>query len=277
VASAGPGDHVVLAATPPAEAVAAAEALRPSGVEVVIDVEEVPALRRGLARRIWGIDAVVLPGTLPSRRTPSLSRLRDVIVAGIVLASLAPVLLVLAWLVKRSSPGPALYATTVVGRDGRPFIWRKLRSMRLGDSADAAKRRERYRAFLAGSLAAEDSLEAPTKVIDEARVTPIGRLLRRHSLDEIPQLWNVLRGEMTLVGPRPALPYEYDLHRPWHRLRYRVTPGLTGPWQAYGRGRTSFDEMALIDYCYTRVRSFGLDLRIIARTLRVVVSGEGGR
>jgi lipopolysaccharide/colanic/teichoic acid biosynthesis glycosyltransferase len=149
--------------------------------------------------------------------------------------------------------------------------------MRPGRPEDDALRRERYRAALLDQELTGASGPAPRKIVDESRLTPIGRVLRRHSIDELPQLWNVLRGEMTLVGPRPCLPYEYELQAPWHRLRYRVKPGLTGPWQAHGRSRVSFDEMAYMDYCYGRARSFVLDLRLILRTVAVVVTGEGGK
>lgn len=115
------------------------------------------------------------------------------------------------------------------------------------------------------------------KVVDLQRVTKIGSILRRHSIDELPQLLNVLRGNMTLVGPRPALPYEHELFADWQRLRVAgITPGLTGPWQAYGRSRATFDEMVLMDYCYGHSRSFLLDIRLMVRTLWVMVTGEGG-
>jgi lipopolysaccharide/colanic/teichoic acid biosynthesis glycosyltransferase len=202
-------------------------------------------------------------------------------------------------IIKRTSPGPVFFATTVVGRDGRTFTWRKLRTMHVGAPADDLRRREAYRRFLSerderastGASAARPDApgttqghasvtaadHAPRKLVDERRVTPIGRFLRRHSIDELPQLWNVLRGEMTLVGPRPCLPYEFELQAPWHRRRFRVTPGLTGPWQAYGRSSLTFDEMALLDYCYGQVTSFWLDARLILRTAQVVLTGEGGK
>ena len=275
--AAHPGDWALLTGRSPGETVEAAEALLRRGLWTVIEVRDYPALARALGRRRWGRECVVLSPEPPSRAALVALRLRDVLVAGAGLAALAPFFGAVALLIKRSSPGPVLFATEVVGRNGQTFVWHKLRSMRVGSATDDVRRREQYRAFLADQRGAARQATASRKVIDEARVTGIGRFLRRHSLDELPQLWNVLKGEMTLVGPRPCLPYEYGLHEPWQRLRYRVTPGLTGPWQAYGRSKVAFDEMALMDYCYSYMRSFWLDLRLILRTALVVVTGEGGR
>jgi lipopolysaccharide/colanic/teichoic acid biosynthesis glycosyltransferase len=138
------------------------------------------------------------------------------------------------------------------------------------------ERRAHYRAFVSGGPATQDARPAVGKILDSSRVTLLGWLLRRHSLDELPQLWNVLVGDMSLVGPRPCLAYEYELQAEWQRLRYRVQPGLTGAWQAFGRSRTSFDEMVLIDYCYGGMKSPWLDLKLILRSLRVMATGEGG-
>jgi len=234
-----------------------------------------PVLGRALGERYGGSVCVVLRPDPLSRAAAIALRMRDVVAATAGLVALAPLVGVLAVLIKGSSPGPVFFATEVVGRDGRTFVWRKLRSMRPGTATDEERRRAQFRAFVEGRL--EGDGPAPRKLVDEARVTGIGRFIRRHSLDELPQLWNVLRGEMSLVGPRPCLPYEYEAQPPWQRLRYRVTPGLTGPWQAYGRSRVTVDEMALMDYCYGYRRSFWLDARIILRTVWVVITGEGGR
>jgi lipopolysaccharide/colanic/teichoic acid biosynthesis glycosyltransferase len=114
------------------------------------------------------------------------------------------------------------------------------------------------------------------KLTDDPRVTPVGRILRKTSLDELPQLWNVLIGEMSLVGPRPPLPYELEHYAPWHRRRVlEAKPGITGLWQVVGRSRTTFDEMVRLDLKYARTRSLWTDLRILLRTPRAVVSGKG--
>jgi len=114
------------------------------------------------------------------------------------------------------------------------------------------------------------------KLTKDKRITPLGRILRKTSLDELPQLWNVLRGEMSLVGPRPPLPYEVDTYRPWHRRRVvDAKPGITGLWQVKGRSRTTFDEMVRLDLEYARTRSLWLDLRILLATPGAVISGKG--
>ena len=276
-----PRDLVLLSGRLPVEMVDDAETLLKREFTVALEVGDRAALRRALSRRRLGLDLVVLSSRPLSPAARLAFRLRDLVVAGAALLALSPALALLGVLVKRSSPGPVFFATTVVGQYGRTFTWRKLRSMTVGTPTDEAIRRERYRAFLANVPQPDQQAglkqAAAQKLVDESRVTPIGRLLRRHSLDELPQLWNVLRGEMTLVGPRPCLPYEYELQSPWQRLRYRVTPGLTGPWQAYGRSQVTFDEMALMDYCYGRVKSFWLDARLILRTALVVITGEGGK
>jgi lipopolysaccharide/colanic/teichoic acid biosynthesis glycosyltransferase len=200
----------------------------------------------------------------------------DIACASITLLLFLPLFAVIALLVLTTSRGGALFRQTRVGQLGRPFVMYKFRTMKAGSSDQI------HREYV-GKLMATDA-DPPTggerglyKLEADPRVTRVGRFLRRSSLDELPQLWNVLRGDMTLVGPRPCLPYEYALQPSWHRLRYRVTPGLTGPWQAYGRSLVSFDEMALMDYCYGWTKSFWLDTWLILRTVWVVISGEGGK
>jgi lipopolysaccharide/colanic/teichoic acid biosynthesis glycosyltransferase len=138
---------------------------------------------------------------------------------------------------------------------------------------------EYIRQFIAGKETAEkpDS-KAPTvyKITNDPRVTPVGRFLRKTSLDELPQLWNVLFGEMSLVGPRPPVPYEFEIYEYWHRRRVlEVQPGITGLWQVSGRSRTKFDEMVRLDLRYCRSWSLWLDLKILMATPRAVLSGRG--
>jgi lipopolysaccharide/colanic/teichoic acid biosynthesis glycosyltransferase len=151
-----------------------------------------------------------------------------------------------------------------VGERGRIFSFYKFRSMRDGAEDQQAELRSRNEAT--GPL---------FKIKDDPRLTRLGPLLRRRSLDEIPQLWNVLRGDMSLVGPRPGLPAEVAQYQPWHRQRLEVPPGITGLWQVSGRSDLSFDEMCLLDIYYIENWSLGLDLMIMLRTIPRVLFGEG--
>jgi lipopolysaccharide/colanic/teichoic acid biosynthesis glycosyltransferase len=169
-----------------------------------------------------------------------------------------------ALLIKLDSPGPVIFRQQRVGERGRIFSFYKFRSMRDGAEDQQAELRSRNEAT--GPL---------FKIKDDPRLTRLGPLLRRRSLDEIPQLWNVLRGDMSLVGPRPGLPAEVAQYQPWHRQRLEVPPGITGLWQVSGRSDLSFDEMCLLDIYYIENWSLGLDLMIMLRTIPRVLFGEG--
>jgi lipopolysaccharide/colanic/teichoic acid biosynthesis glycosyltransferase len=199
----------------------------------------------------------------------------DTVASGALLLALAPLGLLLAGLVRLSSPGPVLFRQTRVGYRGRPFTMLKFRTMYTG--ADQAAHREFVTRFIAdGARATPPDGATMFKLTNDPRVTPLGRLLRKTSLDELPQLWNILRGEMSLVGPRPPLPYEVERYAPWHRRRVlEARPGLTGLWQVRGRSRTTFDEMVRLDLRYARTRSLARDLGILLATPRAVISGKG--
>ncbi len=198
-------------------------------------------------------------------------RVLDVLVAGTALVLAAPVLLVLALLVRTTSAGPVLFRQVRVGRDGTTFRMLKFRTMRHG--CDDAVHRAYVGQLLADRAESHDGLY---KLADDPRVTRVGGVLRRLSLDELPQLVNVLRGEMSLVGPRPALPFEAELFPDWARARYRVAPGLTGLWQVSGRNRLTMLDGLRLDVEYVERRGLTLDLLILARTLPAVL-GRGAR
>ena len=187
---------------------------------------------------------------------------------GLVLAPvLLPLVLALALAVRLDSPGPAFFVQERLGQGGRRFKLYKLRSMRQDADEDAHRQR------VARLLGEAGRGQAWGPAAADPRVTRLGRFLRRWGLDELPQLYNVLRGDMSLVGPRPALPYEAELWEPWHRQRLSARPGLTGLWQVEGRaaggGRQAavdFDGMVRLDLDYLRRRSLTLDLSILART-----------
>ena len=208
-------------------------------------------------------------GVMLSRRSgvAAARRAVDIAVAGTAIVALLPLLALLGLLVKLSSRGPALHRAVVVGEDGRPFTWYKFRTMRT-EGEDEDWRRRQFAQYVEGG-------RAPAKIVDASRVTAVGRVLRRHSLDELPQLFSVLRGDMTLIGPRPCLVYEYELLKPWHRRRFAVRPGLTGLWQVRGRGVVHADDMAFMDIFYSLGRTWRTDLRLLWDTLRVALTGRG--
>lgn len=202
-------------------------------------------------------------------------RLLDLVgaLAGLVL--LAPVMAAVAVAVAATSPGPVLFRQVRLGRGGAPFVFYKFRTMRHG--ADDAVHRD-FVARLISEPGAQPETGTAFKLVGDPRVTPLGRFLRRTSLDELPQFFNVLRGDMSLVGPRPPIPYEARHYRAWHLRRLlQVKPGITGPWQVAGRSQVPFDEMVRMDLRYIAGCSLGLDLRLLLRTVGVVFSGHGAR
>jgi exopolysaccharide biosynthesis polyprenyl glycosylphosphotransferase len=204
-----------------------------------------------------------------------LKRTFDLIIAALTIAVLFPVWLLIALLIKLDSKGPVFYTQERVGMDGRLFLLYKFRTMKAG--ADTELHREYQRAFIAGRAEANlgDELKPTYKLLADPRITRIGRLLRRTSLDEVPQLLNVLSGDMSLVGPRPPIPYEVEAYELWHRKRLDMKPGLTGLWQVSGRNRLPFEEMVRLDLFYIENWSLLLDLKIILRTGFVMIGGEG--
>ena len=197
-------------------------------------------------------------------------RLLDVIVALLALVLLSPLLLVIAIAIRLDSAGPALFRQERRGWHTRRFVVNKFRTMHV-DSANAEHVAYVQR-LIAGDAERKDAL---FKLVADERVTRVGRVLRRSSLDELPQLINVVLGEMSLVGPRPCLDYELERY-PAHALgRFAVKPGITGLWQVSGRSQLGFDEMIALDLEYAERQSFWLDVRILLRTLPVVLLGKG--
>jgi len=198
----------------------------------------------------------------------------DLSVAALALTLLAPVWLIIALLIKLDSRGAVFYRQERVGMDGRVFLFLKFRTMRA--DADDRAHREYQRKLIMGQPDTNlgDERRPVYKLHTDPRVTRVGRVLRRLSLDELPQLLNVLRGDMSIVGPRPPIPYEVEAYELWHRKRLDMKPGLTGLWQVSGRNRLSFDEMVKLDLFYIENWSLLLDLKIILRTLPVMLRGD---
>lgn len=206
-------------------------------------------------------------------------RAMDIAGSFILLLLIAPVLLIVALAVRLSSPGPILYRQQRVGQFGKTFTFLKFRSMYIGNDPTV---HQRYVMQLIAGQAKQQAVwgtDEPTgvyKLTQDKRITRIGGFLRRTSLDELPQFFNVLKGEMSLVGPRPAIPYEVAAYQIWHRRRVlEVKPGITGLWQVNGRSRVAFDEMVRLDLRYAKQWSPWLDLKILLRTPRAVIVGEG--
>ena len=205
-------------------------------------------------------------------------RVSDVVFATIALVVTSPLWLAVALLIKRDSTGPVLFRQERVGMDGRIFLCYKFRTMR-ADSDDALHR-DAYRENIVGREAAnsgDDNAPVFGKVANDPRVTAVGQWLRRSSLDEIPQFLNVLKGDMSMVGPRPPIPYEVEEYDIWQRKRLDMKPGITGLWQVSGRSRLPFDEMVRIDLYYIENWSFWFDLKIMLMTLPAIVRGDGAR
>lgn len=207
-----------------------------------------------------------------------IKRVSDIVISLIAVTVLAPVWLIVSILIKLDSKGPVLFRQERVGMDGRIFLCYKFRTM--AADADEQIHREAYEKNIGGDPLANAGDEAKPvfgKVKDDPRITKFGRRLRRSSLDELPQLLNVLKGDMSVVGPRPPIPYEVEGYDIWHRKRLDMKPGITGLWQVSGRNRLTFEEMVRIDLFYIENWSLWLDLKIILLTLPAVLRGDGAR
>jgi exopolysaccharide biosynthesis polyprenyl glycosylphosphotransferase len=229
------------------------------------------AMHSGHWPAVTSTGTAVVPAVLPFETPASQGaylqagkRALDILAAVVGLVLLSPVIAVLAFIVRATSRGPVFYRSTRIGRGGRPFTFYKLRSM----VKDADLKRQH--------LSHLNEADGPVfKIARDPRITPIGRFMRSTSLDEVPQFWNVLIGDMSLVGPRPPIPEEVAQYEPWQLRRLDVRPGLTCLWQISGRSRIGFQEWMRLDLEYIRHRSLRLDLKILLRTIPAVLSREG--
>ncbi len=215
-------------------------------------------------------------------------RMLDILVASLLLVVLSPLMLFIGLLIRLDSPGPAIFSQERIGSKRRRtamgvtweptrFKFYKFRSMY--KDIDPSVHQAYVEAFINHNAtemdAAQPSESGVRKLVNDHRITKLGKLLRKTSIDELPQLWNVLMGDMTLVGPRPALRYEVELYKPWHHRRLRAVPGLTGLWQVEGRSMMEFDEMVALDIEYTERKSIWLDTIILLKTPIAVLSMKG--
>ena len=201
----------------------------------------------------------------------------DILGSLLLIALLSPALCVIAAAIRLTSKGPILFRQKRIGEHGTPFTFLKFRSMYANN--DSSQHREYVRQMIAGRAEKQPTNgkdDGIFKLTNDPRITPVGSFLRRTSLDELPQFINVLRGEMSLVGPRPPLPYEVEAYAAWHRRRLlEAKPGITGLWQVQGRCRIGFDEMVRLDIRYARQCSPWLDLKILLQTPKAVIAGDG--
>jgi exopolysaccharide biosynthesis polyprenyl glycosylphosphotransferase len=232
-------------------------------VRIVPDLFQM-SLNRVDVDSLNGIPLIAVHGPPISGWQYRVKRGMDILAASTALLVLSPLVAVIALAIKADSRGPVHFRQPRLGRNGRPFTLYKFRSM--FDGADVVRR----------DLAElNEATGAIFKIRDDPRLTRVGKVLRRLSLDELPQAWNVLFGEMSLVGPRPPMPDEIEAYDHWHFRRLEVSPGLTGLWQVSGRSELTFDEMVLLDLFYAENWSLGLDLQILLRTIPTVLRGTG--
>jgi undecaprenyl-phosphate galactose phosphotransferase len=191
----------------------------------------------------------------------------DFLICIIIFVITLPFWFILILLIKTTSAGPIFYKPEVVGKNGKSFLMYKFRSMY--HNADTSVHEKHVKSIILNN-------QLTKKLQNDNRITTIGRFLRTYSLDEFPQIINVLRGEMKLVGPRPCLSYEALVMEDWHRQRFKVRPGLTGLWQINGRNQVPFNEQIAFDIYYIENRSFRLDIEILLKTIPVVLLGKGG-
>jgi len=205
--------------------------------------------------------------------TLGLKRLSDVAIASFGILVLSPFFALIALLVKLSSPGPIFFKQARIGKDGKEFNFYKFRSMKalVGEDED------RKKMMIEFMKQGKENGASDTKVINESRVTWIGNIIRKTSLDELPQLFNVIKGDMSLVGPRPCLPYEYENYDEWQKRRVSVIPGCTGVWQVWGRSVVTFQESVVLDLYYINNMSPWLDIQLIFQTLPVMLFSRGAK
>ncbi len=223
-------------------------------------------LSRTFVGEFEGIPMLTLKSTPSDLLALALKRVLDIVGSAVGLVLISPLVLATAIAVKLSSAGPVFYSQERVCRNGRRFKIRKFRSMYL--DADARL----------SALRSENEMSGPVfKMTNDPRVTPIGKWIRRYSIDELPQLWNVLTGEMSLVGPRPPIPAEVESYERWQRRRLSMRPGITCLWQVNGRNDIDFDSWMKLDMEYIDCWSLGLDLKILLKTIPVVLTARGAR
>jgi undecaprenyl-phosphate galactose phosphotransferase len=204
-----------------------------------------------------------------SKIAMTFKRVSDILASLLALIILSPLFLLIAFFIKVTSKGPVFFKQTRIGKNGKPFQFFKFRSMYVSNGEDEERKKQ--------MLEFMKTQQENTKVINDSRLTKIGKIIRKTSLDELPQLFNVILGDMSLVGPRPCLPYEYKHYHNWQKRRVSVLPGCTGVWQVSGRSSVSFKDSIVLDLYYVNNMSPWLDLKLILKTLPVMILARGGK
>lgn len=246
--------------------------LRKRKIRIKVSSQSFEVLNKNVGKPFNGSGRVISLNNNYTMASHISKRVTDFILSAIGLIMLSPLFLIIAVLIKTTSRGPVIFKQIRVGKNGKPFPFYKFRSMYQLNGEDA-ERKEMMIRFIKENK----SQSSDTKVINTSRVTWIGRILRRTSLDELPQLFNVLAGDMSLVGPRPCIPYEFENYQDWHKKRVYVLPGCTGLWQVSGRSMVSFDDSILLDLCYVYTMNLFMDIKIILKTLPVMFFSKGGK
>lgn len=250
-----------------------AERCRKAGVRVKASSKKLEIIEKKIKLENYcGHHYVDLSRYSDGNITLQLKRILDIIVASAALIALLPLMLIIALLVKVTSPGTILFRQLRVGRNGSHFKMYKFRTM-----YSIGREDERRKEMMLEFMRNNKSTGGDTKIVDEGRITKIGKILRKTSLDELPQLINVLKGEMSLVGPRPCVPYEFENYEKWQKRRVCVLPGCTGVWQVSGRSSVSFNDSVILDLYYVHNMSVFLDIIILLKTIPVLLFSRGGR
>jgi undecaprenyl-phosphate galactose phosphotransferase len=223
------------------------------------------------ADQILNYSLIRIGNTKQSISLVTAKRLFDIVGSAMGIFFFSPIFIFLAIAIKMTSKGPFIYQQIRIGRKGHPFTFYKFRSMRINSDLDST-RNEKVIRFIKG----EATSDTGTKIVNHSFITPIGRIIRKTSLDELPQLFNVLKGDMSLVGPRPCLPSEWDVYGSWQKQRLMYMPGCTGIWQVSGRSKVNFEETVLMDVYYNCNVSLWLDFKILLNTIPVMIFYKGG-
>lgn len=210
---------------------------------------------------------------MPTRGYLPVKRALDLCLALFLILFFAPLMLAIAAGIRISSPGPILYRQKRIGKNGIPFDMLKFRSMQVKNNPDL--HREHVQKLIKQNTSPLHLGTTSLKIAGDARITGLGKYLRKLSLDELPQFFNVLKGEMSIVGPRPSMAYEYEVYQEWHKGRLAVLPGITGHWQVAARNLVPFDEMVRMDLHYIQTMNLWLDLKIIFLTPIEMARGKG--